>query len=173
MNKEQLFTVSVFTENRIGLLGRITIILTRRRFNIESISVSESEIQGVHRYTLVIKTTREQAEKVTGQIRKLVDVLRAFVHGKEEIVSRELALYKLSNTLAGGEHLQRLLAVHKATVHATDPEFVVIGKTGSHAETEALRQELEKTGLLEFSRSGQVSITRPMKMLRTSLEETE
>lgn len=92
---EKTYTVSVFTENSIGILNRITIIFTRRHLNIDSITASESEVKGVFRYTIVLRTTEEQVNKVVGQIEKLVDVLKAFVHQEEEIVHQEIALYKI------------------------------------------------------------------------------
>ena len=92
MNKT--FTVSIFTENTIGMLNRITIIFTRRHLNIDSITASETEIKNVHRYTIVLRTNREQIDKVVGQIDKLIDVLKAFVHEDNEVVHQEIALYK-------------------------------------------------------------------------------
>src|ERR1700757_1096102 len=92
---EKSFTISVFTENSIGMLNRITIIFTRRHLNIESITASESEVHGVFRYTIFLKATQEQVNKVIGQIEKLVDVLKAFVHADDEIVHQEIALYKI------------------------------------------------------------------------------
>ena len=88
---EKTYTVSVFTENSIGILNRITIIFTRRHLNIDSITASESEVKGVFRYTIVLRTSENQVNKVIGQIEKLVDVLKAFVHQEEEIVHQEIA----------------------------------------------------------------------------------
>lgn len=61
---EKTYTVSVFTENSIGILNRITIIFTRRHLNIDSITASESEVKGVFRYTIVLRTTEEQVTKI-------------------------------------------------------------------------------------------------------------
>ena len=96
MNKT--FTVSIFTENTIGMLNRITIIFTRRHLNIDSITASETEVKNVHRYTIVLRTNREQIDKVVGQIDKLIDVLKAFVHEDNEVVHQEIALYKIKTT---------------------------------------------------------------------------
>jgi acetolactate synthase I/III small subunit len=82
---ENTYTLSVFTENVVGMLNRITIIFTRRHLNIVSITASESEVKDVYRYTIVVKTTPELVKKVIGQIEKLVEVLKAFVHEDSEI----------------------------------------------------------------------------------------
>jgi acetolactate synthase-1/3 small subunit len=173
MDKIQPFTISVFTENRPGLLARVTIVLTRRRLNIESITVSESEVPGVHRYTLVLRTTRDAAEKATAQVNKLVDVLKAFVHPEQQILSRELALYKLNAQTIDQLVAEKLVRHHQAAITYRDEHFLVIEKTGSRPETELLRLALESFGVLEFARSGQVTITKPMKELRTYLAELE
>ena len=86
MEKEKEFTITAFSENAIGLLNRITIIFTRRHLNIESLTVSESAIQGIPKFTIVVTTTREMIEKVVKQIEKLVDVLMAFYLNGESIV---------------------------------------------------------------------------------------
>ena len=62
------FTITAFSENHIGLLNRITIIFTRRNVNIESLTVSESSIKGIHKFTIVVKTTKDKVEKVVKQI---------------------------------------------------------------------------------------------------------
>jgi acetolactate synthase-1/3 small subunit len=173
MDKLQTFILSVFTENRPGLLGRITIILTRRRLNIENINVSESEVTGVHRYTLSIRTTKERADKTTAQIGKLVDVLKAFVHAESEVITLELALYKLGVTPINRPAVEQVVRQHRARLLDVNPEFMVVEKTGQRKETEELRMALETYGVLEFSRSGQVTVTRPMKALRSYLAEMD
>ena len=64
----ETFNISVFTENRIGILNRITIIFTRRYLNIDSITASECELPGVYRYTIVLQSDEAQVKKVVGQI---------------------------------------------------------------------------------------------------------
>ena len=92
---KQTYTITAFSENQIGLLNRITIIFTRRQVNIETLTVSPSAIEGIHKFTIVVYETREKVEKVVSQIEKLVEVLRAFYHPDEEIVYQEIALYKV------------------------------------------------------------------------------
>ena len=84
--EEKEFTITAFSENSIGLLNRITIIFTRRHINIESLAVSESALQGIFKFTIVIRTNQELIEKVVKQIEKVVDVLRAYYLCQEEII---------------------------------------------------------------------------------------
>ena len=88
---KQEFTISLFTEDHIGILSQITIILTRRQINIDSITASESAVKGVQLLTLAVRTTDEMVRKVARQFEKLIDVLKVFVHTSEEIVYQEIA----------------------------------------------------------------------------------
>ena len=169
----QTFTVSIFTENTIGMLNRITIIFTRRHLNIDSITASETEIKNVHRYTIVLQTTREQIDKVVGQIEKLVDVLKAFVHEDGEVVHQEIALYKIKTTELKSNNVEQVVRENSAKVLTVDPDFIVIEKTGYKAETQALLEKLKPFGILEFARSGRVAVTKSMKELSTYLKELE
>ncbi|MBL6447328.1 acetolactate synthase small subunit [Fulvivirga sp. 29W222] len=168
------YTISIFTENFFGLLNRVTIIFTRRRINIESLTVSESEIKGVHRYTLVIKSEEERVKKLVKQIEKLVDVLKAFYYINEETVFQEIALYKVStHALKEGRNFERLIREHHARMLTVESEFVVIEKTGHKEETQELLRELQPFGVLEFARSGRVAVSKPMKKLSSYLKEME
>ena len=93
MSKQE-YTVTVYTENQIGLLNRIAIIFSRRKINIESMNTSPSEIEGIHRFTIVINETEEVVKKLCRQIEKQVEVLKVYYNTSDEIVWQELALYK-------------------------------------------------------------------------------
>ena len=170
---EKIYTVSVFTENSIGMLNRITIIFTRRHLNIDSITASESEVKDVFRYTNVLRTSKEQVDKVIGQIEKLVDVLKAFVHEESEIVHQEIALYKIKTDNLTNGSVEKVIRENYARILTVDPMFMVIEKTGHVEETQLLFEKLKPFGILEFARSGRVAVTKPMKELSTYLKEIE
>ena len=170
---EKIYTVSVFTENSIGMLNRITIIFTRRHLNIDSITASESEVKDVFRYTIVLRTSKEQVDKVIGQIEKLVDVLKAFVHDESEIVHQEIALYKIKTDNLTNGSVEKVIRENYARILTVDPMFMVIEKTGHVEETQLLFEKLKPFGILEFARSGRVAVTKPMKELSTYLKEIE
>jgi acetolactate synthase-1/3 small subunit len=171
----QMYTISIYTEDNVGLLGRMTQIFTRRKLNISSITASESEVKGVHRFTIVLPTHEALAVKVVQQINKQVGVLKAFLHTDETIVWQEIALYKVRTAvLTNGEHqLEKIIRKHFARILSVEPEFVVIEKTGHKDENLALFNDLEPLGVLEFVRSGRVAITKPMKEIATYLKELE
>ena len=168
------YTISIFTEDIIGLLSRVTIIFTRRHINIESITASESEMKGIYRYTIVVTVSEEQVNKLVKQIEKQVEVLKAFYHISSEIISREIALYKVSSeALKENELFTRIVNENHAKILSIAPEYIVIEKTGDEREIKLLFNDLEKFGMLEFVRSGKVAITKPMKTLNTYLKEVE
>ena len=166
---KQTFTISAFSENHIGLLNRITIIFTRRQVNIESLTVSGSAIPGIHKFTIVVHDTPEKVEKVVGQIEKLVEVLKAFSHTEDEVIHQEIALYKVpTKALVQGNKVEDTIRAHHARILEVRPEYTVIELTGHKEETQALFDELNNYGLLQFTRSGRIAVTKSSKELFTS-----
>lgn len=171
---KETFNISVFTENRIGILNRITIIFTRRYLNIDSITASECELPGVYRYTIVLQTDEDQVKKVVGQIEKQVDVLKAFYHRDEDVVHQELSMFKLrTDDFLNLKDREKVLNDHKARVVTLEKDFIMIERTGTDQEIGKLFKELNKAGVLEFARSGRVAISKPMKSLEEHLVELE
>jgi len=169
------YIITVFSENHIGLLNRITIVFTRRKINIESLTVSESAIPGVYKFAIVINTTEEQTQKVVGQIDKLVDVLKAFYHTNEEMIYQELALYKVSaEALFESDQIEKIVRQSGARILEITKEYIVIEKTGHTDETQALFHELNQFNVTQFIRSGRVAITRdPIERLSEFLRERD
>ena len=168
------YTISVFTEDMVGLLNRVTIVFTRRKINIESIAASDSEVQNIHRYTIVINETEDLVKKVTLQIDKQVEVIKAVYHLDEEIIYQEIALFKVpTNILMQGGEAEHIVRSHHARVLSVESEFTVIEKTGHKEETQHLFDELAPYGILEFVRSGRVAITKPMRTLTSIVNELE
>ena len=92
--EKKLFTVSIYTENNVGLLNRISAIFQRRHINIESINSSVSEIDHVSRWTIVVEISEAQMRKIIGQIEKQVEVIKAYYHTDEETIYQESCLFK-------------------------------------------------------------------------------
>jgi len=171
---KQEFTISLFTEDHIGILGQITIILTRRQINIDSITASESAVKGAQLLTIVVKTTPEMIQKVARQMEKLVDVLKVFVHTSEQIIYQEIALYKVTTKgLMSGNIIDQVVRAHHARVLEVSPEYIVLEKTGHKAEITELLTRLEPFGVLQFARSGRVAITKQVKELNSYLKDMD
>ena len=171
---KQEYTISLFTEDHIGILGQITIILTRRQINIESFTASESAVEGVYLLTIVVTTTAEMIQKVARQMEKLVDVLKVFVHTADQIIYQEIALFKVSTkSLMSGNAIDNLVRLHQARILEVSPEYMIIEKTGRRDEIAQMLALLEPYGILQFAKSGRVAITKQVKELNSYLQEMD
>ncbi len=158
---DQLYTITVFTENQVGLLNQISIIFTRRCLNIESMTVSACSIHGVHKFTITCRSNRTMMEHVVKQIERRIDVLRAFLHTDDELVYQEVALYKVpTNRLLQEGHLEGIIRRNGARVLEITDEYTIFEKTGHKSETERLFEELKEFGIRQFVRSGRVAVTK-------------
>jgi acetolactate synthase I/III small subunit len=171
---KQEFTITVYTENTIGLLNRIAIIFSRRKINIESMNTSPSEIDGIHRFTIVINETEEVVSKLVRQIEKQVEVLKAYYNTGDEIVWQELALYKVpTDEIAEKVKVERLLREFGARAVVIRKDYTVFETTGHREETERLVKVLEPYGLIEFVRSARVAIIKNSNGFHEKLKEFE
>jgi acetolactate synthase-1/3 small subunit len=145
-------------------------MFTRQHINIDSIAASESEIDGIHRYTIVVTEDKIAVQKLVKQIEKQVDVLKAFFHEEEDTVYQEIALYKLPIDITKKPgFFENLVRKHNIRIISIEKEFLVLEKTGQRQETQELLVLLQPYGLLEFVRSGRVAVTKPMATLESFL----
>ncbi len=172
---KQEFNITIFSENHIGLLNRITIIFTRRKINIESLTVSESAIKGISKFTIVINETEDRVKKVVAQLEKVVDVMKAFYHTNEEMIYQEIALYKVpTESLYETDEIEKMVRNTGARILEITREYTVIEKTGHKRETQELFERLNQFGVMQFIRSGRIAITRdPIERLSEFLKERD
>jgi acetolactate synthase-1/3 small subunit len=171
---KQEYTITVHTENHIGLLNRIAIIFSRRKINVESMNTSPSEIPGIHRFTIVINESEEVVLKLVRQIEKQVEVLKARFNTNDEIIWQELALYKVStNEITEKVKVERLLREYGARAVVIRKDFVIFEVSGHREETERLVKFFEPYGLIEFVRTARVAITKNTLGFHQTLKEFE
>ena len=166
MNKTNKFTVSIYTENNLGLLNRISAIFLKRHLSIDSINSSPCEIEDIFRFVIVLKTEEQLIKKVITQIEKQVEVIAAFYHTDQETIFQESALYKVkTQALHQEKKVHTIIKNSHANIITVSPDYFVIEKTGKREETEKLYSQLESFGILQFVRSGRISVTKePMKI---------
>ena len=159
--EKQLYTISIYTENNIGLLNRISAIFQRRHINIESINTSVSEIEGVSRFTILVNMTENQIQKILGQIEKQVEVIKAYYHNEEDTIYQESCLFKIKSDLLFEERqIQNIIKESNARIVTVNKEFFVLEKSGRRSELELLHRELSAFGIMQFVRSGRIAITK-------------
>ena len=168
------FTLSVLTEDKSGLINQLTIIFTKRKININSLNVSVTEVKGVSRFTIVIETSKDMIDNIVKQIRKLIDVLGAFVYEEDQIFYQEIALYKVPKyAILDGKSIEDLVSKSGARILVVETDYMIIEKTGKAKETHDLYQKLEPFGLLEFIRSGRVAISKSTRKTEAYIKELE
>ena len=171
---KQEFTITVYTENHIGLLNRIAIIFSRRKINIESLNTSPSEVESIHRFTIVIHELEEVVKKLVRQIEKQVEVLKAYYNTNDEIVWQELAMYKVStDEIAEKVKVERLLREFGARAVVIRRDYTVFETSGHREETDRLVKVLEPYGLIEFVRSARVAIIKASAGFHEKIREFE
>ena len=172
--ERQEYNITAYTENHIGLLNRIAIIFSRRKINIESLNTSPSEIEGIHRFNIVITETEDVVRKICRQIEKQVEVLKAYFNSNDEVVWQEMALYKVpTDVIAEKALVERLLRENGARAVVIRKDYTVFETTGHRQETDNLLRVLQPFGLIEFVRSARIAIIKASDGFNRQLREFE
>lgn len=162
MEDKKLYTLLVYSENLAGILNQITAVFTRRQVNIESLNVSASSIEGIHKYTITAWSDEDQITKITRQIEKKIDVVKALFYTDDELFIRETGLYKLAtDAVLGNPEISRTIRRHEATITEVNPTYVIVMKNGRTEEILSLYSALNDYNcVLQYTRSGRIAVTR-------------
>ncbi|GAJ38275.1 acetolactate synthase small subunit [Saccharococcus caldoxylosilyticus] len=153
--------ITMTVNNRPGVLNRITGLFTKRHYNIESITVGHTEIEGISRMTFVVNVEDERtAEQIIKQLNKQIDVLKVSDITEQAIVARELALVKVSVTPALRQEIYTLIEPFRASIVDVSKDSLVIQVTGESEKVEALIELLRPYGIKEVARTGTTAFTR-------------
>ena len=153
-------TLSVLVEDNPGVLNRVSSLLRRRRFNVDSLNVGASEQPGLSRMTISLhgdETTTEQAMK---QLYKLIEVRKVVDLSDERLVTRELALIKVTASDETRATIREIADMFKAQIADVSPKALVIEAVGSVARIESLLDMLRPYGIKEIARTGRVAVAR-------------
>ena len=172
--EKQEYTITLYTENSIGMIGRISTIFSRRKINIESLNTSPSEAEGIHRFTLVINETEDVVRKLCRQIEKQVEVLKAYYNTNDEVIWQEQALYKVStDVIAEKAPVERLLRQYGASAVVIRSDYTVFETAGHREEIDALTEALAEYNLIEFVRGARIAIIKDSEGFHKKLKEFE
>jgi acetolactate synthase-1/3 small subunit len=160
--EKKLYTLLVYSENIAGILNQITAVFTRRQVNIESLNVSASSIPGVHKYTITAWCYDDQVVKITRQIEKKIDVIKANYFTDDQLFIRETGLYKLSTEVVmQNPEISRAVRRHDAKITEVNPVYIIVMKSGKTDDIISLYHALDEFGcLLQYTRSGRIAVTR-------------
>ena len=162
MEEKTLYTLLVYSENIAGILNQITAVFTRRQVNIESLNVSASSIPGLHKYTITAWSDEDQIVKITKQIEKKIDVVKAMYYTDDELFIRETGLYKLAtDKVLENPEISRTIRKQEATITEVNPTYVIVMKNGMTEDSMNLFHALNAFDcVLQYTRSGRIAVTR-------------
>jgi len=154
---KQPVTFLVWTDNSPGVLLRLTTLFTRRKINVESLTVSATEQEGISRFTIAISTDPVIAATIGRQIERMIEVRRVFVFAEPDIVHREVALVRAHLQPDDEGPLRERFADCKIVERGSRGALVQF--TGTEGEISSLLSHLEPHGITEFVRSGRIAVT--------------
>ena len=153
-------TLSVLVEDQPGVLARISALFSRRGYNIESLAVGPTELDGLSRMTIVIDVDEHSLEQITKQLNKLINVLKIVEYGEDAVVARELVLIKVRADENSRAAVLQVVELFRAKVVDVANDAVTIEATGSRDKLSALLEVLEPHGIKEIVQSGVVALAR-------------
>lgn len=153
-------TISVLVENHPGVLARIAGLFSGRGFNIDSLSVGETEDPRVSRMTVVATGDDETIEQISKQLNRLIDTIKVTDLTEEEHVERELVLLKVAADSSARSEIMQIADIFRANIVDVGQKSVVVEATGAVDKVEALIDLLRKFGIKEIARTGHVAISR-------------
>lgn len=160
--EKRLYTLLIYTENLAGVLSQVTSVFTRRQVNIESINASASSIEGIHKYTITAWIEEEEINKITKQIEKKVDVIKADYYLDNQLFIHEIGLYKIATpVLLENPEVSRAIRRADARMMEVNPTYSTVLLAGLTDDLVGLFHTLNSFGcLLQYTRSGRIAVTR-------------
>lgn len=153
--------ITITVQNRSGVLNRVTGMMHRRQFNIDSISVGETETPGISKMTLVVDVSdARKVEQLTKQLNKQIDVIKVSDITDKSIVARELTLIKVNSTPQLSNEIQGLITPFRATVIDISKDSITVQVTGKPGKTDALVALLRPYGIKEIAKTGVTAFIR-------------
>ena len=153
-------TFIVHVEDQPGVLTRVTSLVRRRGFNIESLTVGRTERRGVSRMTIVMDVDDAAVARIEANLYKLVHVITVENVTPLPSVFRDLAMIKVAATEASRGAIMQLVDVFRARVVDVSPDSLIIEITGTEDKIDGLVEMLKPYGVLEMARTGRVAMSR-------------
>ncbi|TET54101.1 MAG: acetolactate synthase small subunit [Actinobacteria bacterium] len=152
--------LSVFVENKAGVLARVAGLFSRRGFNIDSLAVGQTHDKNFSRMTIVLDAEEHSLEQVTKQLHKLVNVVKISDFKQGEAVNRELVLFKVKANAKNRAHILEVADIFRAKIIDVSKNNVIIEVTGTESKINGIEDLLNQYGILELARTGKVALSR-------------
>ncbi len=157
--------LSLLVEDKPGILTRVAALFARRGYNIQSLAVGTTEVEGVSRMTVVVSLDGQPLEQVTKQLNKLVNVLKIVELENDNAVARDHMLVKVRTDASTRSQVLEAVTLFRARVIDVVSDSVVIEVTGDSAKCQAFIKVLEPFGIKELVQSGAIAISRGSKSM--------
>ncbi len=155
------YNLAILVDNKPGVLTHVSGLISRRAFNIESISAGYSEEPDVTRINIEVSVEDEhELEQVVNQLSKLIDIIKIVNLGMVDSVIRELVLLKVRTTENNLSYIRNIVDIFKGKIVDVSPESVVIEITGSQGKIDSICQMLSKFEIIEIARTGSIAMSR-------------
>ncbi len=153
-------TIAVLVENHFGVLARVSGLFSARGFNIDSLTVGETQDPAVSRMTIVVNGDERVLDQIMKQLDKLVDVIKVVDLTKEETIDRELVLAKVKASAASRADIIQIVNTFRAKIVDVNPHSMTIEVTGTESKLDAMLELLRPFGIDELVRTGLISVVR-------------
>ena len=167
---EKQYVIGVLVSNISGVLSRVSGMFTRRGFNIDSLTVGETENAGVSRITVAFHGDEDIKERILTQLEKLHDVREVEVLDKHETVVRELLLLKVRNTAETRQDVMAAVEIFRSKIVDYSTTALVCELTGETSKIDAFIDLMKTYGIMEMCRTGIVAIERGENCLKTAVK---
>ena len=155
-----LHTLVILVEDKPGVLNRVASLFRRRTYNIESLTVGHTDIPGVSRMTITVVGNDDHIERLTSYLYKLVNVIQVEDLTKRKMVSRDLALIKISTQNEKRAEIFQMVEVFRAKVIDVTNESLIIEITGSNDKISGFIDVMKPLGIIEMVRTGAIAMER-------------
>lgn len=160
------FIISILVANRSGVLTRVSSMFTRRGFNIDTLTVGETESPEFSRITVTHRGDKAVCDQIVKQLEKMYDVKKVQVMKRDTTVARELLLIKVKHNPKQRQDIMSAVDVFRAKIIDFSQEALVIEIQGASSKINAFIELLEPYGILEMCRTGLVALERGGKCLK-------
>ncbi|MCQ2373245.1 MAG: acetolactate synthase small subunit [Phascolarctobacterium sp.] len=157
----KIYNLAILVDNKPGVLTHVSGLISRRAFNIESISAGYTEEKDVTRINIEVSVEDEhELEQVVSQLSKLIDIIKIVNLSEVDSIVRELVLLKVKATVERMQDIRNVVDVFRGKIVDITPENVVIEITGSSDKIKAICKMMDQFGVIEIARTGAIAISR-------------
>jgi len=155
------FTLTIYSEDQIRLITKLSSLFLRKQIAILSLNISICEIENMYRHTIVVNESLDTVINLAAQIEKIIEVFKCYYSSNDEIVSKQMVLFKMATeVLMTNANMESLLRKNDLRVSEIQKEYAILQTVGTDEEMEQLTEKLKGFGLIEFVMSSRIALMK-------------